>query len=133
MHLELIPVVVDWAPIPLRLAVGISFIFHGYPKLRGQSRVQTLQFMKSIGIPGVLVNLVALLEFLGGIGLVVGFLTQFIGILIFLEMIGTTILSKTKLGKKYMLGYELDVAYLAMALSLVFLGSGTLSIDQLLG
>lgn len=133
MHLELLPVLVDWAPIPLRLALGISFIFHGYPKLTGQSRAQTMQFMKSIGVPAMLVNLVALLEFLGGIGLVVGFLTQVIGILIFLEMIGTTILSKTKLGKKYMLGYELDIGYMAMALSLALLGPGTLSIDSLIG
>ncbi len=133
MHLELLPVLVDWAPIPIRLALGISFIFHGYLKLTGQSRAQTLQFMKSIGVPAMVVNLVALLEFLGGIGLVVGFLTQVIGILIFLEMIGTTILSKTKLGKKYMLGYELDIGYMAMALSLALLGPGTLSVDSLIG
>lgn len=133
MHLELLPVFVEWAPIPLRLAVGIAFIFHGYPKLTGQSRAQTLQYMKGIGVPGSLVTLAALLEFLGGIGLVVGFLTQIIGILIFLEMIGTTIISKKKLGKKYMLGYELDIVYMAAALSLALLGPGTLSIDSIIG
>lgn len=131
--MTMLPIFEDWTPIVLRIVLGAAFIAHGYPKLTGQSRQQSKGFMKTVGIPGPLFDLAAILEFLGGIGLIFGLLTQVIGVLLFLEMIGTTILSKRKLGKKYMLGYELDLAYLAGALTLALLGPGPFSIDRLIG
>jgi len=53
--------------------------------------------------------------------------------LIALEMVATTIFSKTKLGKKLVLGYELDLAYLVIALLVLFVGPGAWSVDRLLG
>jgi len=38
-----------------------------------------------------------------------------------------------KLGKKLVLGYELDIAYLVLALMLTFLGAGPWSVDRFLG
>src|SRR5437867_1851454 len=65
--------------------------------------------------------------------LILGLLTQFVAFLFFLEMIATTIFSKTKLNKKFILGYELDVAYAAFALVLALLGPGGWSLDRILG
>ena len=122
-----------WAAVALRLALGVAFVVHGYPKLSGASAKQTKYFMKTVGVPAWLTTLTALLEFLGGVALIIGFLTRIAGILIAVEMVATTVLSKNKLQKKYVLGYELDIAYLAMALALFVMGAGPVSLDSLLG
>src|SRR6058998_2930565 len=77
--------------------------------------------------------LFTLLEFFGSLALIIGFLTEIVAVLFVLEMTATTIFSKTKLKKKFVLGYELDVAYAAFALVLAFLGPGAWSLDHLLG
>ncbi len=92
-------------------------------------------FVKGTGWPGgaAFAALFTLLEFFGGLALIIGFLTQIVAVLFVLEMIATTIFSKTKLKKKFISGYELDVAYAAFALVLAFLGPGAWSLDRLLG
>lgn len=121
------------AMLPLRLAIGAAFVVHGYPKLTGESASQTREFMKSIGVPPAATTLAAILEFSGGIAIILGFLTPIAGLLIALEMIATTILAKRRLQKKYILGYELDIAYLGGAVALALLGGGPFSLDALLG
>lgn len=113
--------------------MGAAFISHGYPKIVSPGRKGTQDWLKSMGIPAILGPLAGLLEFLGGIFLLIGFLVPLVGILLSVEMIATTILSKRKMSKKYILGYELDLAYLAAALALVVLGGGPASLDALLG
>ncbi|MBI4257511.1 MAG: DoxX family protein, partial [Thaumarchaeota archaeon] len=121
------------ATLPLRLTLGVAFIIHGYPKLAGPTAKQARDGMKTLGVPPVVTTLTALLEFVGGIALILGFLTPIASFLLAIEMVATTILSKNKLQKKYVLGYELDIAYAAGALSLLLLGGGPISIDALLG
>ena len=133
MVFEALTTLAPFASLPLRILIGMAFIDHGYPKVIGPGRKQTRDWLKSIGIPGVLGPLAGLLELLGGISLLIGFLIPLVGILLSLEMIGTTILSKKKMGKKYLLGYELDLAYLAGALALIVLGGGPFSLDAILG
>jgi len=133
MVLELLPTLIPAASIPLRLALGVAFIVHGRPKLFGESAKQTRGFVKSIGIPPIFAPLAGLAEFVGGIALLLGFLTPLAGILLAIEMIATTIVSKTKLQKKYVLGYELDLIYFAGSLTLAFLGGGPLSVDAGIG
>lgn len=125
----------DWAALPLRLAVGILFVVHGYPKLIAPGGLKgTIGWLKSQGVPGavVIAPLVALLEFLGGLALIVGLLTPIVSILFTIEMVFTTIFSKVKLGKKFAMGYELDVVLLAGSITLAILGGGAPSLDRLL-
>ena len=128
-----IPIVPDVAATLARIALGALFLVHGVPKIRNPK--QTIGFVKSTGFPGgaAFAVLFILLEFFGGIALVLGFLTQIVAALFALEMLATTIFAKSKLGKKFVGGYELDVAYLALALVLVFLGAGPWSVDRLVG
>lgn len=128
------PIVVnpDIAVLTLRLTLGVAMAVHGYPKLFGEGRKQTIEFMKSLGVPPLATQLTALLEFAGGFAIVLGFLTVPVAALFALEMAATTILSKRKLGKKYVLGYELDIAYLGVAIATALLGGGSLALDALL-
>lgn len=118
----------------LRVFVGAIMVVHGYPKLfRAASRAQTIQFMKSVGVPPALTLSAALIEVVAGLGLVVGLLTPVAAVLVAAEMAGTTVLSQKKLGKKLTLGYELDLAYMFGALTLMFAGPGSVSVDSAVG
>src|SRR6266545_2635623 len=131
--LTLMPIAPDIASTIGRVALGALFIVHGWPKIKDPRR--TIAFVKGTGFPGgaAFAVLFTLLEFFGGIALVLGFLTQVVAALIALEMVATTIFSTTKLGKKLVLGYELDIAYLVIALLVLLIGPGPWSVDRLLG
>ena len=115
-----------------RIALGALFLVHGVPKVRDLKG--TMAFVKGTGFRGgaAFAALFALLEFFGGIALVLGLLTQVVAVLFVLEMVATSIFSKVKLGKKFVLGYELDVLYLVLALAVAFLGPGPWSLDAVL-
>jgi putative oxidoreductase len=118
----------------LRVWVGANFVAHGYPKL-GKARAQTLQWTKSLGVPTVATYLAIVLEFFGGLSLIIGFLVPLVGFCIVLEMAGATVLKKTKMKAAYMgqNSYEIDMTYLMLAIVLIVLGAGVISVDSLLG
>ncbi len=128
-----IPVNVDVAATFARVLLGALFLVHGLPKMKNLKGA--IGFVEGTGFPGGAAFAVAfsLLEFFGGIALVLGLLTQVVAVLFVLEMVATSIFAKTKLGKKFVLGYELDVLYLALALVVALLGTGPWSLDAVLG
>jgi putative oxidoreductase len=117
----------------LRVWVGANFVAHGYPKL-GKDRQQTLQWTKSLGVPAVATYLAIILEFFGGLSLIIGFIVPIVGFFIALEMIGAIFLKKSKMKAPYMgqNSYEIDITYLMLAIALIVLGAGALSIDGIL-
>jgi putative oxidoreductase len=118
----------------LRVWVGVNFVAHGYPKL-GKSRQQTLQWTKSLGVPVIATYLAIILEFFGGLSLIIGFIVPIVGFFIALEMIGAILLKKTKMKAPYMgqNSYEIDITYLMLAIVLIVLGAGLISVDSFLG
>lgn len=118
----------------LRVWVGANFVAHGYPKL-GKAKAQTLQWTKSLGVPAVATYLAIILEFFGGLSLIVGFIVPIVGFFIALEMIGIIYLKRVKMKVPYMgqSSYELDITYLMLAIVLIVLGAGLFSIDSFLG
>jgi putative oxidoreductase len=123
----------DAAALVGRIALGALFLAHGIPKMKDLRK--PMAFVVGTGWPGgaAFAVLFSLLEFFGGIALILGLLTQVVAVLFVLEMVATTIFAKTKLQKKFALGYELDVAYAAFALVIALLGPGGLSVDRILG
>jgi putative oxidoreductase len=128
-----LPFSLDAAALVGRIALGALFLTHGIPKIRDVRK--PIGFVVGTGWPGgaMFAVLFSLLEFFGGIALILGLLTQIVAVLFVLEMTATTIFSKAKLQKKFALGYELDVAYAAFALVLALVGPGGFSIDRILG
>ena len=126
----------DLAPLPLRVVMGLTFMVHGYPKIT--HLVLTAQSFSQRGfVPGLFWGpLVAFVEFVGGACLVVGLLTRYWAAAIAIEMVVTTLRVKVPRGAPFVAtggqggGYELDLIYLAVALALVVLGSGSLSVDR---
>ena len=118
------------AVLLLRLSVGTLFTVHGYPKLNTGKRAE---WMKQFGMPTAMVPFAGIVEFLGGLAVLFGILTPVIALLAALWMLGTTWFAMAKLKKKYQGGWELDITLFLAALAILFLGSGTYSIDHLLG
>lgn len=88
--------------------------------------------MKSVGMPASMVALGGVVEFFGGLALILGLLTTVVAVLASLWMLSTTWFSISKLKKKYAGGYEIDITMVLVAIALVLLGGGTYSLDHLL-
>lgn len=118
----------------LRVTLGVLFLIHGIVKFQGGIE-NIVGWFDSIGLPGFIAYGVALIEIIGGIALIIGLATKFISALFAILMIGATLkvkLSVGLLGNGQMAGYELDLAFLAIALYLVINGSKVLSVSQLI-
>ena len=121
----------------LRVWVGANFVIHARPKL--QSMPQTIQSMKGLGVPAGATYAATALELGGGIALILGLLVPIVGLFFVLFMVSATVMKKRKMHADYIASaqgkpsYEMDALYLALALALVFLGAGVLSLDGALG
>jgi putative oxidoreductase len=116
----------QYGPFPIRIIAGIAFILHGLPKLSNLPGTEDF-FANMVGLPAALALPVGLLEVIGGIAILVGFLTRIASILFIIEMIGSTIVAK--LPKGFVGGYELDLLLIAISISLILTRPGRLSIE----
>ena len=118
----------------LRVTLGAIFFIHGVVKFQGGIE-NTAGWFESLGLPGVTAYGVALLEIIGGILLIIGLATRLVAALFALLMIGATVKVKLAigfLGNGQMAGYELDLAFLAIAVYLVINGSKVFSLSKLI-
>ncbi len=119
---------IDISILFLRLAFGLIFIVHGWPKIRSV-RV-TAQHFETMGFrPGNLWGtLVAGIEFLGGLAIFFGVYTQPAALAIAAIML-VALFWKIGKGQSLVGGYELDLILLAVAISLALMNAGGYSVD----
>jgi len=118
----------------LRAVVGLLFFIHGLSKFQGGIS-NTVGFFDSLGIPGFMAYVVAVIELLGGIALFLGLGTRIVTLLFALIMIGAIFTAKLSLGflgNGQMAGYELDLVLLAVSIYFVFAEKSKISLDHLL-
>lgn len=119
----------------LRVVLGVIFIAHGAPKLFGGVD-GFAGFLGSLGVPLPLAFawLVALLEFFGGLSLIIGFLVAPLALLLASEMLAAIILVHAERGF-YVVGFppnggiEFNLLLMVSLLVLVFGGPGLAAID----
>ena len=123
--------------LALRIPVGIIFAAHGAQKLfgwfGGYGLEGTGQFFASVGLqPGYLMALLAgLVEFFGGLALVVGLLVRpAAAALAFAMLIAVFGVHWSKGFFAAAGGYEYALALFAASLSLLFSGPGRFSVDR---
>ena len=118
----------------LRLVLGVTFFVHGLVKFQGGIE-NIVGWFDSIGLPGVLAYVVALLEMVGGIALIVGLGSRIVSALLVLLMLGAIVKGKLAvgfLGNGQGAGWELDLALLVMALFIVINDSKMFALDKVL-
>lgn len=128
-----------WAPLTLRVPVGVIFAAHGGQKLfgwfGGYGLEGTGQWMASIGLePGYLMALLAgSAEFFGGLALLLGLLVRPASAVLAVTMIVAIFAAHVDNGL-FMSnnGYEFALALLAATVSLALSGAGRASVDAVL-
>ena len=118
----------------LRVMLGFIFFIHGVDKFRGGINY-IVEYFESLGIPGFMAYVVAIIELVGGIALILGIGTRIVAILTALIMVGaifTAKLSLGLLGVDGMAGYELDLALLAISIYLILARKIYISLDALM-
>lgn len=134
----------DWGLLILRLAAGVTFLVHGWPKLNPNSPMKGPAgfggFLKQMGVPLPMLFgwLVALLETFGAVLLILGLGMRILGILFVIDMLVAIFAAKIRVMKigftaQQATGWEFDFVLLAIALALVFTGAGSLALDPLIG
>src|SRR6266436_840524 len=132
----------DWDVTIVRIVLGVFFFAHGAQMalgwfggagLRGTVRV----FREQLQIPAPLALLSIAAEFLGGLGLIVGFLSRIAALGIAAVMIVALIAVHRKFGffmnwygEKKGHGIEYHILVLALALTVMIKGAGAFSLDQ---
>lgn len=119
----------------LRVVLGFIFLVHGIDKFQG-GITNIAGYFESLGIPGFMAFIVAVIELAGGLLMIVGFGTRIVAILFAIIMIGaifTAKLSLGLLGDGQMAGYELDLALLAMSIYFIFVNKTSFSLDEKIG
>jgi putative oxidoreductase len=84
-------------------------------------------FMGRLGLPGEFAFVIAALEIGGAIALMTGVLTRIAAILFVPFMLATSFVVKLERG--FVGGFEIDLALLAMASSIIITGPGRVSIE----
>jgi putative oxidoreductase len=114
----------------LRVAVATIFIKHGAQKLFvfGFAGVTGAFTHMGIPFPGFTGPFIGLLEFFGGIALLLGLFTRLIAVGFVFDMLVAILLVKLKGGFS---GYELEFLLLGSSLALFLTGAGRFSIDGL--
>jgi putative oxidoreductase len=101
-------------------------MIHGITKLL--DILGTQNSFANMGLPPELAIIIGLLEFIGGLAILLGILTRIAAGLLAINMIGAIL--QVKLSKGFIGGFELDLLYFAIMISLILMGPGNISIEK---
>ncbi len=121
-----------WSLLPLRIALGGIFIIHGSQKLFVFGLPGVARFVGKLGFHPMMfwAVVLALVELLGGIAILVGFMTRWAVLLITIEMIIAIDLVVWRTGFFTPSGMEFNIALIAACLTLLLAGAKKPSVDQ---
>jgi uncharacterized membrane protein YphA (DoxX/SURF4 family) len=115
----------------LRVALGIIFFSHGYPKLAHEGSGMQGFFVQH-GLPGYFVYISGVLEVFGATLLVLGLFTRAAALLLAIEMAVAIWKVHSSGGYLAVHNYEFPLAMLTACFALATVGAGMLSLDNLL-
>ncbi len=113
----------------VRVGAGIILAYHGWLKVTGGYAVG---FLGNVGIPlpQVVGPFVSIVELVGGLALIAGLFSRYLGAIFFIEFLVVLWVRIAVLGKGYA-GSEFELLILVVAAMLATNGGGTLSLDRM--
>jgi putative oxidoreductase len=118
---------IPFAPLSLRLIIGILFIINGIMKFTNMSGA-VLDFMHlGVPLPFIAAPFAAALEVIGGLGLILGLGTRVFSILLTLDMIVAIVSTRFVWTSEFQL-LEFQLALIAGLISLILSGPGIFAI-----
>jgi putative oxidoreductase len=135
----------SWSHLVVRLALGVVFFAHGAQKLFGWFGGPGIKatigyFQQQLGVPPAATIVAALIETLGGLALIVGFLARpaALGLIVVILVAVAKVHAQHGFFLNFSMtpgkghGIEYNFALIAMALSILLGGAGAISIDRLI-
>jgi putative oxidoreductase len=128
-----------YAPLVVRVLVGVIMAAHGWQKLQaGPSGFGQALAGLGVPLPEVMAYVVTFVELIGGILLIVGLFSRVAALLLTINLVVAILLVKVNIGLLSPpdgsgVGAELDLALIAGFLVVLLAGPGRLSVDQALG
>ena len=122
------------AMLLLRVALGVVFIYHGYPKLFTHTRQTMYALVHEDGLPAYFAYIAGVIEFGGGAMLVAGFFTTCAGLALTIEQ--AVVMWKVDHFFAHPLAvdrYQLALVCMAGAFVLAAMGPGPISLDAARG
>ena len=127
----------NWGLLGLRLVTGVIFIAHGLPKfgfMGGGGLEGTAAWLGGMGVPLPMLNavLVASSETVGGVMLIVGFMTRFAAATQVIAMLVAIFMVHWSNGFTANGGYQWALLMAAAAFALMMDGAGRYSVDRMM-
>jgi putative oxidoreductase len=119
----------DLSLVAVRVMMGIILVWHGYGKVTHGFAIGFFRDKLGFPVAEVIAPFITFLELLGGIALIVGLFTRYLGVLYVIEFIVAAYVQAFALGKGYP-GAELELLLLFVAALLATHGGGTISVDH---
>lgn len=117
----------EFGKVVLRVVFGLVFFIHGLSKFQ-DGITNTVEFFNSLGVPGFIAYVVAVVELLGGIAIILGLGTRIINVIFALIMMGAIFTAKLSTG--FLGGYEFEIVLLAISVYFIFADKSQLSLDK---
>jgi putative oxidoreductase len=137
--------IAQWAPVPLRIVMGVGFVVHGWAKWsRGPASFGKLLHQVDVPLPGLTAWIVTALELFGGLALIIGAFVAFVSVPLIISMLVAMFTVQVRYGFSAIKtiglnengpvfgppGYEVNLLYVAGLLVLILAGAGPCSIDH---
>ncbi len=113
----------------LRVSLAIIFISHGWPKIRHLKKTREMFSAMLVPVPFITSLYSAIVEFFGGIFLLLGFYVQVVSFAMAINMLGAMMFVTFKKG--FIGGWELDFALFTIAVAIFLSGPGLFVLSSL--